>query len=358
MTYWQTSAVEIWPRVDVLIDRAPTITDLHAHRLHLYAEWRWQQLGRPIAPELAELKRGAAVLRLAAPALLARIRQVYDGPIILLKGAEAGARYPRADLRPSNDLDLLVPDAEHVQRLLLDHGFTVFEELAPEAGHHLPQLEWGSLLLPVEIHNRPNWPAWLQAPAMSELFDAATTESVVGHGILALPPEHHALVLAAHTWSYPPVSRIGQLIDYWLVSREADPAELARLAGRWDVTRLWRTTDAIAQRVLLGEATNVRAARFWTRRLDAARDRTVLGAKVAWLVAPFWSLPPGRALAASARRLPAELRPGREESWGGKVSRTIGGLRQSFQPRSRRSRAADLERRRIAGRPRQPSNLE
>jgi putative nucleotidyltransferase-like protein len=342
--------VELWERVDQLIDRAPTITDLHAHRLHLYAEWRWRELGRPIQRELAELKKGAAVLRLAAPALLGRIRQVYDGPMILLKGAEAGARYPRPELRPSADLDLLIPDAEHVQRLLLDHGFTVFEELAPEAGHHLPQLEWAGLLMPVEIHSRPNWPTWLPAPATAELFDVATTESVVGRGVLALPPAHHALVLTAHMWTDAPIARIGQLLDYWLVSREADPDELARLARRWQLTRLWRTTDSIARSVLLGEPTTVRAAGLWTRRLEATRDRTVLGAKLASLVAPFWGLSAGDAVVATARRFGAELRPGQHETWGGKFSRTAGAVRQSFQPRSLRSRAADLERRRASGR--------
>jgi hypothetical protein len=342
--------VEIWARLDELIDRAPTVTDLHAHRLHLYAEWRWRELGRPVPQELAELKKGAAVLRLAAPALLGRIRQVYDGPMILLKGAEAGARYPRPELRPSMDLDLLVPDAEHVQSLLLDHGFTIFEELAPEAGHHLPQLEWAGLLLPVEIHSRPNWPEWLPAPPTHQLFEAATTESVVGHGVLALPPAHHALVLTAHMWTDAPIARIGQLLDYWLVSREADPDELTRLADRWQLTRLWRTTDSIARSVLLGEPARVRAAGLWTRRLDAARDRTVLGAKVAALAAPFWGLSPGDALVATGRRLAADFRPERGETWRRKLSRTASAVRQSFQPRSLRSRAADLERRRATGR--------
>lgn len=340
--------MEIWPRLDILIDRAPTVTDLHAHRLHLYAEWRWRQLGRPVAPELVELRKGAAVLRLAAPALLGRIRKLYSGPIILLKGAEAGARYPCPDLRPTGDLDLLVPDANDVQRLLLANGFTVLEELGPDAGHHLPQLEWGGLLLPVEIHSRPNWPAWLRPPATDELFEAATAESVVGHGVRALPPAQHALVLAAHMWTDAPLARIGQFVDYWLMSQAAEQHELARLAARWDMTRLWQTTDALARKVLLGEDVDVRAAGIWTRRLDAGRDRTVLGAKLAWLVAPFWSVPARDALTASARRLAAELRPGTHETWRGKLSRTAGALRQGFQPRSLRSRAAYFKRRRAA----------
>jgi Uncharacterised nucleotidyltransferase len=347
---WQTWAVEIWPRVDVLIDRAPTVEDLFAHRLHLYADWRWRQLGRPIPQELAELRKGAAVLRLAAPALVGRIRQVYDGPMILLKGAEAGARYPRPDLRPSMDLDLLVLDAEQVQRRLLADGFKVHDELAPEGGHHLPQLEWAGLLMPVEIHVRPNWPTWLPVPSNEELFAAATAESVVGHGIRALPPAHLALVLTAHMWTDAPIARIGQLIDYWLVSREADPDELAAVAERWKMTRLWRTTDAVARRVLLGEATSVRAAGLWTRRLDTARDRTVLGAKIAAVVAPFWGLPAGEAAAATARGLAADVRPQRGETWRRKLSRTAAAVGQSFQRRSVRARAAELERRRAAGR--------
>ncbi len=341
--------MDFWPRVDELIERAPTVADLHAHRLHLYAAWRWRSLGRPLASELVELERGAAVVRLAAPALLRRIREAYDGPMILLKGAEAGARYPQPGLRPTTDLDLLVPDADAVQRMLVAGGFTELEGLEPEDGHHLPQLEWPGLLMAVEIHSRPNWPRWLSPPPTEQLFAAATTESVVGHGVLALPPAHHALVLAAHAWTDAPIARLGQLVDYLLMSHEADATELEALARRWNIERLWRTTDAIARRVLLGHSDRVAGSALWTRRLESMRDRTVLGSKLAALVAPFWGLPPGTALVATARGVADDLRPAKGETWAEKVSRTAGGLRQGFGPRSVRVRALAAEKRRSLG---------
>ena len=203
--------------------------------------------------------------------------------------------------------------------------------------------------MPVEIHSRPNWPSWLPPPPIDQLFAAATTESVVGHGVLALPPAHHALVLAAHAWTDAPIARLGQLVDYLLMSQEADAAELEALARSWKIERLRRTTDAIARRVLLGHGDRVAASALWTRRLESMRDRTVIGSKVAGIVAPFWGLPPGRALAATARGVAEDVRPARGETWRGKVSRTAGALRQGFGPRSVRARALEAEKRRSLG---------
>ena len=330
--------MEIWQRVNELVDRADSVTALHAHRLHLYAAWHWRSLGRQVPDELVELERGAAVQRLAAPALLRHVRNAYDGPMLLLKGAEVAARYPKPELRPSLDLDLLVPDARAAQKALVAGGFAEHEAFHPGDHHHLPGLEWPGAMMRVEVHSTPSWPTWLTPPSTDELFEAATSESVVGHGILALPPAHHALIVTAHMWREIPLSRLGQLIDVRVLAREADPEEIDRLASRWGLQRLWTTTDRTARRVLDGEPQQGRAGRPRAKRLETVSEATVLEAKIAELAAPFRGLPPGKALVAAARELLSELRPQPEETWRGKITRTAGALRQSSRARSARDR--------------------
>ena len=63
------------------------------------------------------------MIGLAVPALLARVRDAYEGRIILLKGPEVALRYTDPARRGFIDLDLFVEDvalaaaAAHRQRL-------------------------------------------------------------------------------------------------------------------------------------------------------------------------------------------------------------------------------------------------
>jgi hypothetical protein len=334
--------VDIWRNVNELVDRAETVTALHAHRMHLYAAWRWRGLGRPVPEELVEWERGAAVQRLGAPILLRHVREAYDGPMVLLKGAEVAARYPKPQLRPSLDLDLLVPDAKAVQKALLAGGFTERLVYQPGEGHHhLRGLEWPGVLMRVEVHSAPNWPTWLKPPPTEQLFEAAVSESVVGHGVLALPPAHHALIVTAHMWREVPLVRLGQLIDVRVLSLEADPDELERLAGQWGLRRIWKKTDEPARRLLDGEHRHGGAGRFRARRLETVSEVTVIEAKLAELSAPFRGLPPGSALVASSRELFSELRPDLGETWVEKLRRSAGALRQVSRSRAARDRELD-----------------
>ena len=343
---------DIWARVDALIERADTISDLRWHRLHLYAAWRWRSLGRRISDELHAFDRQAAALRLSMPTVLARVREAYDGPIVLLKGADVAARYPTPELRPSADLDLLVPDAEHVYRALVNHGFNEWQGEARLSAehHHLQLLVWPGLPGGVEIHRAPNWPTWLTAPRTDELISEATSESVVGHGILTLPPAHHALVLTAHLWRDDPMGRVGQLIDVLLMSGSVDGTSIEKLARRWGIERLWRTTRAAAHRILLGEQDVPLGARVLTSRHESMRQRTVLESKVFEICAPFFGLPPSRAITDAARHVIWALQPGPNETWGEKAT----ALRQSLSPisvaanrgleKQRRRKLTDYER--------------
>jgi Uncharacterised nucleotidyltransferase len=331
--------MNLWSRVDELVERAGSVSDLHAHRLHLYAAWRWRSVGRSVPAELAELERGARIFRLAVPAVLRRVRDAYDGPLILLKGADVAAEYPKPELRPSIDIDFLVPDPERAQRALVAAGFNELPESCTlDEHHHLPALEWPGLMVRVELHNAPSWPTWLAPPPLEELFASATTDSALGHGVTALPPPHQALVLAAHMWREVPLARLGQLIDVVLMAQAAAVGETEILARRWGIDRLWRVTDATARRVLLEETIEGGAPRIWTRGLESMRERTVIESKVAQLVGPFLALPAWKAVGAATRLAGAELHPSADETWGGMVRRTLSALRQGFRRRSARDR--------------------
>ena len=338
--------MDVWPRVDQLVDRARTVADLQAHRLHLYAAWRWRMLGRPVPADLVEIEREAAVLRLSAPMIMRRIRSAYEGPAVLFKGPEVAARYPKPQLRPFADLDFLVPDANEVQRVLIAAGFREVEEREPDGHHHAQPLEWPGMPIRVEIHSELNWPPWLPTPPTEEILAAAIADSILGEGVTTLPPAHHTLVLAAHAWREAPLTRVGHLLDIVTMSAGADIDELDRLAQRWGLERLWPATLATVDSVLLGAGDQKLVSRLWTMNLQTVRERTVFTSKLSEVLAPFWGLKTSDAIGASMREIGADLRPKGDETWGEKVRRTGGALRQARHRRSARDRALRARRER------------
>jgi Uncharacterised nucleotidyltransferase len=346
-----------WPRVDVLVDQAESVSDLRHHRLHLYAAWRWRAMGRPVRAELVALEREAAARRLAMPLLARRVREACDGPIVLLKGADVGALYPAPGLRPSADLDLLVPDAEAVHRALLEHGFVVTGRDLASGAPHLDGLSWPGLRGEVEIHGAPKWPFWLEPPTTRELLDDATEQSHAGEGILALSPGHRLLVLLAHTWDEVP--NLGHVVDLLLAADRVEPKTLERLLAQHGLDRLWRFTQQVAASVFTpgAQRTSLRA-RVVARNLVRMRQGTVLGARLADALVPTYALPPHRAAAASARAVTLWLRPNEGETWSSKLRRTRRLLRRSLSPVAQFDWELDAEsRRRRSGelRPDDPS---
>jgi hypothetical protein len=315
---------DIWASVDRLIDRGPPLPGLRAHRLHLLAARRWSALGRPLPPDLMAEARTSGLFTLVAPMILERARAAYDGPMVIMKGLEVAALYPDPALRPFHDLDLLVADAAEAHRALISAGFQPVAN--PDAyyadRHHLRPLCWPALPLVVEIHKRPEWPTWTAPPATEELLSAAIPASAGVDGLQALAPSHHALVLAAHSWTEAPLRRALDLVDVAAVSAGQDRDELGRLARRWDIGGVWEATIAAAD-ALLFEAPTPWSMRLWARDLLYVRDRTVLENHVTRLVSSFWALPPRRALRASAQALVREVRPAPGESRRAKLTRAI-----------------------------------
>jgi hypothetical protein len=322
----------MWDAVDSLVERAPDLTALRYHRLQLLAAWR----GRADAPELARERVMAHAVELAVPAVLARARAAWDGPLVLVKGPEVALDYPAPATRPFGDLDLLVADAGAAQRALLAAGFReagdprIYEHI-----HHLRPLWWPGTPVFLELHSRPKWPEGLLAPPTGELLAASEPSRLGIAGVETLPTAHHALLLAAHAWAHQPLARAGQLLDVAVTAGRADAAELRALARAWGIRRLWRTTRSAAD-ALLGGSGRTPA---WSRHLGAARERTVLERHVQECLAPLWGLPPAQALPAAARGLAGAMIRDEGEGWRSKLARSrraVGNARLAKSEHDRR----------------------
>jgi Uncharacterised nucleotidyltransferase len=330
---------DLWTRVDELVGRIGKLDDLRAHRLHLVAADRWRRLGLPVPPQLREEERVAAVLTLVAPVVLQRARDAYDGTIVLMKGLEVAARYRDVALRPFRDLDLLVDDALAAQRALLSAGFVEAGE--PELYvdiHHLRPLVLPGLPLFVEIHERPKWPAHQTPPPTAELLEAASPGAYAVDGVLALPPEHHALLLAAHSWAHEPLRRLVEIVDIAALSAEAGTASVASLARAWGLDRVWSATSR-ARDAVLYEGRAPWTLRTWARNLGTGRERTVFESHLEHLLAPFSAEPWRPAFRHAARALAADVRPLPDETWRAKGSRTLQAVKNAFTARSAHDRA-------------------
>ena len=328
----------LWESVDRLIGTAPDERALTVHRLEPLAARRLRGLGHDVPEAAAESERLGAAFALAAAAHLTRARAAVEGPLLVVKGPELAALYPDPATRVSRDVDLVAPDPEALQQQLLAVGFAQAgsADYYADAAHLVP-LAWPGLPVEVEVHGRPNWPPWLEAPSAEALLEGAVPSATGVDGLLAPAPERHALVLAAHAWTHGPLTRLRDLLDVALMTTEADRAEIERVAAAWGLTKLWRTTDAIAAALFLGGPAP-RPLRTWARNLSEARERTVLEQHVGRWVGWHAALPRRQAARATVDELRDDLTPERGETWGSKVRRSGRAVRNAFVPRSRHER--------------------
>ncbi|HEU4450266.1 MAG TPA: nucleotidyltransferase family protein [Gaiellaceae bacterium] len=350
----ETSA-SIWRRVDELVDGAPGLAALRAHRLQLLAGRRWRATGREVPDDLRAEEKLAAIRDAIAPELLARVRAATEQPVVLLKGPEIARRYPGQALRHFIDLDLLAPDADQLQAELLAAGFEKAEDpawafrLDGDADlfadkHHCHPVRWAGWPLRLEIHRRPSWPPWLPQPPVGRLLELA--EPAETEGILALPPGPHALVLAAHLWVANPFARLRDVLDIALLLEETAASEPEELASAWGMGELWATTRAVVEAVLMGGRTPA-AQRLWARHLASAREQTVLEVHVTRWASPFWALPPRRALGVAAASVASDLRPAMNEPWRAKARRSGRALANARAARSEHKRELGREGRQL-----------
>jgi hypothetical protein len=334
-----SGAIAIFERVAHLTDRAPSLGDLDHHRVQLSAARSLRSRALPVSAELVARERSAAAAALAAPAILRRVRDAVDGPVLLIKGPDVARYYPEPLMRPFGDLDVIVPDAAATQQQLVAAGFEeVGEPELYEDIHHLRPVATPGLPLVVEVHHSLKWVAGLEPPAAGELMRAAVPAPCGVEGVLALPPAHHALALAAHAWAHCPLGRVGDLLDVFLVARRADRAELERLARAWGLGRVWRATVRACNH-LFGDGPRPIALSLWARHLAEVRERTVLEAHLqAWLSA-LWGLPGGPGVVASVAEIHRDLLPDDGENWRSKRARVRVALMNAFVRKSQHDQA-------------------
>jgi hypothetical protein len=254
--------------------------------------------------------------------LLERIRSASEGRLVLMKGREAGARWPQPRLRPFKDLDLLTDDAPAVQAALLNAGFVAIEDPARFGGrHHLAPLALPGVPLTVEIHSRPNWPEDA-GPSVDEIAEAAVPCALGVDGILAPAAAHHAILLAVHAWNHEPLGRVGSIADVGVMTEEAGREATGAVARAWGVSRLWSMTTQTLEDLLCPDARSVRRP-IWKRHLRSARERTVFENHVAQFSGAITAASPAQAPAAVLGVIGDTLRPSGEETWNTKLRRSL-----------------------------------
>jgi hypothetical protein len=290
----------------------------------------WREQGRAVPAPLAGDARLATAAWMSSLPLLRRIREVTEGPLLLIKGPEVAALYP-GRARRFMDLDLISPQADAVHAALRADGFVEVED--PELfvnHHHLRPLQLPEHWIRVEIHQRPGWPPELPPPPVQDIIAAAVPSLTGVPGISAPDPASHALILAGHAWVHDPLDTVRDLIDVAVVTERADLARVNALARQWGIERIWRTTYGSADG-LLRTGRRTQAVRVWGRHLPAIKERTVLGNHLQRWLNGFWGLPP-RAISPWIRDVfRQELFPYADESWRDKLIR----VRRAFtKPRS------------------------
>lgn len=298
------------------IDRAPLPEDIVEHRLELLAARHLRERGEEVPEEFADMELKTTVVAMMAPAVLEQVRAAAEGPVILFKGLEVAQRYPDPEMRFFHDLDIIVPDAPAVQAQLLAAGFhEVGEPEVYEGIHHLRPLKLPGHPVLVEVHHEPKWLSRTRPPAAADLIADARPGRTGVDGVDALSPAAHALVLATHSWSNHPLWRLRDLLDIGLVAAETTPAEVAALARRWGMHRMWRTTLDAIDAMVAPRLRPTLPMRTWARNVRDVRGRTVAEYHLERWLAPFWGLPPRPALASVAANVRRDIRPDRDEPW-------------------------------------------
>src|SRR5581483_4194262 len=313
-------ATELWAAVGALIDRA-SVDGVVVHKLAPLAAGRRRAAGEPVPEALAAEERAASFAALSATALLGRIRELGEGPIVLLKGPEVAALYPQNGRR-FVDVDT--------------KGFEPLEH------HHLPPLRWPVVPLVVEVHASPNWPRGMHAPPLAEILEAAVPSIVGVKGISAPRPLHHALLLTAHAWAHGPLQTLRDLVDVAALAAGEERAELDRLAAAWGIRRVWRTTRQAVDALFAG-GPRPAALRIWARHLNAVRERTVFENHLQAALHPFWGRPLAPALLESMAAIRTDLVPAPGESWKTKLQRIPRAVREARMPVSQRPQATAEE---------------
>lgn len=324
----------VWEAADRLLDTMSTDA-IRLHRVVPLAARRLRRLGGDVPQDFLHEERAARAAMMVLPSLLRRIREAYEGPVLVIKGPEVAASYPDA-ARSFDDLDLLVGDPREAQRALVAAGFVEVPDPTDHflGIHHLPPLVWPELPLKIELHARPKWPRDLPVPPVQSLFDEAVPSLCAVDGIDAPAPHHHALVVAAHAWAHTPLRDLRDLIDVAATARRAYEPDLLRTARAWRMERLWDTTDSAVQWRFHGGRRPV-AVSLWARHLINLREATVFEGHLVRWASPLWFLPVRRAVRVAFRQVLLDMRPDAGTSWSEKARRVFRATQHAFLSKSK-----------------------
>lgn len=312
----------MWRRVEELVDAAPDVAALRAHRIDLAAARIWSSRGVGTPPELRSNQQHAAIVNMGAPRLLERVRAAYDGRILVMKGPEVAAWYEHPSDRDFRDVDLLVDDAPAAQRALIAAGFV-------EIGHpdeykdeqHMCPLIAPGIPLVLEVHRRPNIPAWLPPVKASQILDLGVPSATGVAGILAPSAGAHALLLAAHSFSHSAMGRIRDVVDVAAVAAGDAADDPEAVAREWGWEHMWQLSHGAV--LALVEGGDVpRSLRLLGGHLFTARERTVLENHVAHAAAPVYALPKRRVPVAMTGVMLDTVSRRKHESWSRKLRRS------------------------------------
>lgn len=322
----------LWEGMDRLVDRTGP-AGLEAHRIQAWAADRRRRRGLPLDAELAAAEGRATNADRLSVMLLSIVRDAIDGPLVVLKGPELAALYPRPWMRPAVDLDVLVPEVEDVHARLIAAGFQPFGSRTEYEGHRHERPLWlPDLPLGLELHREPGWPDWISPPSPGSLFDAAVPSRSGTAGVSALPGDLHALVVALHSWQHAPLRDARDLLDLALVVADAGRGPCLARARAAGAERALLTNLAAADALLLGGRRTAPMA-TWARHLDPLRPRSTGSWFLAQALSPFWAMPPASAAVAGMRAATARMRATDHESSGARISSLAASLRRLRAPK-------------------------
>jgi hypothetical protein len=321
----------MWRRLEELIDCAPNLAALRAHRLELAAARIWRSRGLSAPPDLRRRQQQAAVIRVGASQVLERVRTVYDGRLMLMKGPEVAARYEHPADRWFRDLDILADDPPAAQRALIQAGFVEIADPAyyEDKQHHCPLMLPGIPVL-VELHRRPNTPRWLPQVDALQILERGVPSATGISGLLAPTPAAHALLLCAHSFAHGPMRKLRDIVDVAAVVASGGRDEAEALSREWGWGGLWRISREAVDAVL-SDGDVPRSLRVLGGHLLTVRERTVFENHVARTAAPIYALPNWRVPWAVASVLMLDtVGPADSESWGRKLRRSRSALAHAF----------------------------
>ena len=224
-----SAAAPITPAI-IKLARQEGMHLLLADRLHL--------------PALDDDRRAAAAIGAAREA---ELRTVLDAlaeagarPILIKGGALAYTHYPRPELRPRDDTDLMIPasDREAVARALVSLGYQRPPEADGElttAQFHFDKRDRFGILHALDVHWRiSNVRVFADALSYEELAHEAVPIPALGPHARATSARHALLVACVHRVAHHADTRnLLWLYDIHLLVRggDAEPAAFAALAS-------------------------------------------------------------------------------------------------------------------------------